>query len=132
VISQDDIARIQQEIGALALDAVRIDLDGFLEASDQVGSPQALAAGIDPKAVTSAGHWAEIARLLKPFRDEAVARITQIRAELDAANEDLVDPAMACPRCHERRVDKLSLNDDGSATCATCGKRYSVAEGGEQ
>ena len=130
MISQEDIARIQQEIGVLALDAVRIDLDGFLEATDAIGSPQALAAGINPHAVASAGQWAEIARLLKPFRDEAVARIAQIRDELAESDEDLVEPAQACPQCHERRVDELSINEDGSVVCATCGKRYSVAEGG--
>jgi formylmethanofuran dehydrogenase subunit E len=128
VISQDDVARIRDEIGRLALQAVRIDLDGFLEATDAVGSPQALAAGIDPHAVASASEWSEIARLLKPFRDEAVVRIDRIRAELAEENEDIVEVSMACPQCHERRVDELTLKDDGSVVCANCGHSYSVAE----
>jgi DNA-directed RNA polymerase subunit RPC12/RpoP len=128
VISQDDIYRIRDEIGQLALDAVGIDLDGFLEAADAVGSPQALASGIDPQAVASAGEWSEIARLLKPFRDEAIERLDQIRAELAEDDDDLVNEALACPQCGERRVDELGLNEDGSVVCATCGKRYSVAE----
>jgi uncharacterized protein YbaR (Trm112 family) len=128
VISQDDIYRIRDEIGQLALDAVGIDLDGFLEASDAVGSPQALASGIDPQAVATAGEWSEIARLLKPFRDEAIGRLDQIREDLAEDNDDLVNEALACPQCHERRVDELGLNEDGSVVCATCGKRYSVAE----
>jgi uncharacterized Zn-finger protein len=127
VISQDDIYRIRDEIGQLALDAVGIDLDGFLEAAEAVGSPQALASGIDPQAVASAGEWSEIARLLKPFRDEAIGRLDQIREELAEGDEDLVEPAQACPRCHERRVDWLSINEDGSVVCATCGTRYSIA-----
>jgi formylmethanofuran dehydrogenase subunit E len=129
VISREDIARIQKELGVLSLQAVRIDVDGFIEASDLVGSPQALAAGIDPRAVTSAGNWAEMARLLKPFRDRAVYRLAAIREELAESDDDLVEPAMACPGCGERRVDELGLNDDGSVVCATCGRRYSVAGG---
>jgi uncharacterized protein YbaR (Trm112 family) len=128
VISQDDIYRIRDEIGQLALDAVGIDLDGFLEAAEAVGSPQALASGIDPQAVASAGEWSEIARLLKPFRDEAIGRLDQIRAELADTDEDMVEAAQACPQCHERRVDELGLNEDGSVVCATCGRRYSVGE----
>ena len=46
MISQDDIARIQEELGRLALETVRIDVDGFIEASDLIGSPQAMAAGV--------------------------------------------------------------------------------------
>ena len=133
MISQDDVARIQDELGRLAIEAVRIDVDGFIEACDLVGSPQALAAGIDPRAVTSAGNWAGMARLLKPFRDEAVGRIAVIRERLAEDDDDLVEAAMACPSCGERRVDELGLNDDGSVVCATCGRRYSVAgDGGAQ
>jgi hypothetical protein len=128
VISQDDIYRIRDEIGQLALDAVGIDLDGFLEAAEAVGSPQALASGIDPQAVASAGEWSEIGRLLKPFREEAIERLDQIREELaEGGDEDMVEAAQACPQCHERRVDELSINEDGSVICATCGKRYSLA-----
>ena len=127
MISQEDTARIQEEIGALSLQAVRIDVDGFIEACEQIGSPQALAVGIDPRAVTSAADWAEMARLLKPFRDEAVARLAMIRERLAESDEDLVETTMACPSCAERRVDELTLNDDGSVVCATCGRRYSVA-----
>ena len=128
MISQQDIQRIRDEIGRLALQAVRIDLDGFLEATDAVGSPQALAAGIDPGAVASASEWSEIARLLKPFREEAVLRIAVIRERLAEEDEDLVAQDMACPSCGERRVDELTLNDDGSVVCATCGRRYSIDE----
>jgi hypothetical protein len=127
VISQEDMARIRDEIGRLALQAVRIDLDGFLEATDVVGSPQALGAGVDPSAVTSAGEWASIAQLLKPFRDDALTRLDRIRDQLAEDEGDLVDAAMGCPSCGERRVDELSLNDDGSVVCATCGTRYSLA-----
>ena len=130
MISQEDIRRIQDEIGRLALQAVRTDLDGFLEATDAVGSPQALPAGIDPQAVGSAGEWAEIARLLKPFRDDAVARLALIRERLAESEDDLVAADQACPGCGERRVDELSLNEDGSVICATCGNRYSIAGDG--
>jgi DNA-directed RNA polymerase subunit RPC12/RpoP len=132
VISQDDVARIQDELGRLAIEAVRIDVDGFIEACDLVGSPQALAAGIDPRAVTSAGNWAEMARLLKPFRDRAVVRLGAIRAEMAESDEDLVPREAACPSCGERRTDELGLNEDGSVVCATCGRRYSAAEGGAE
>ena len=124
MISQDDIARIQDEIGRLALAAVRIDVDGFLEASELVGSPQALEAGISPKAVASAGEWAEMAALLKPFRDDAVQRLATIREELADSDEDIVAREAACPQCQERRVDQLSINEDDSVLCARCGRRY--------
>ena len=80
MITEQDIHRIQEEIGRLALDAVRIDLGGFLEATDAAASPQALAAGLSPKAVGSAARWAELAILLKPFRDEVINRLDDIRA----------------------------------------------------
>ena len=126
MISQDDIARIQEELGRLALEAVRIDVDGFIEASDLVGSPQAMAAGVDLRTVTSAGEWAEMARLLKPFRDRAVERLTVIRKELADGDDDLVSTEAACPQCRERRVDELSINEDESVVCATCGNRYQL------
>ena len=130
MISQDDIARIQEELSRLAIEAVRIDVDGFIEASDLVGSPQALAAGIDPRAVTSAAGWAELARLLEPFRDHAVERIAAIREEQAESEDDLVATHQACPSCGERRTDELVLNDDDSVLCATCGRRYSLAKDG--
>jgi hypothetical protein len=83
--SPADTARVQEQIGELAIRAAGIDLDAFLEVAEQVGSPQAMAVGINPKAVTSAADWTELARLLKPFRDAAVERIEQIRKE-DAAS----------------------------------------------
>ena len=126
MISQDDIARIQEELGRLALEAVRIDVDGFIEASDLVGSPQALAAGLNPKAVASAGEWAEMARLLKPFRDHAVERLTVIREELAERDDNLVPAESACPQCRERKVEELSINEDESVLCATCGNRYQL------
>jgi hypothetical protein len=78
--------------------------------------------------VTSAGDWADLARLLKPFRDHAVTHLAEIRERLAESDEDLVAPDQACPSCGERQVDELSLNDDGSVVCATCGQRYALAE----
>ena len=124
MISQDDIARIQDELGRLALEAVRIDVDGFIEASDLIASPQAMAAGVNLRAVTSAGEWAEMARLLKPFRDHAVERLAVIREELIQGDDDLVGKEAACPGCGERSVDQLAINEDDSVVCATCGRRY--------
>ena len=126
MISENDIRRIQEQLGRLALEAVRIDLDGFIEASDLVGSPQALSAGVSPSAVTSAGQWAEMARLLKPFRDHAVERLAIIRSELAEDDEGLVPREAACPQCRERRVDELAINEDESVLCATCGRRYQL------
>jgi hypothetical protein len=89
VIGQDDIRRIQEELGRLAIDAARIDVDGFIEASELVGSPQVVH-GINPRAVTSSGEWAEMARLLKPFPDHVVERLFMIRRELAKGDEDSV------------------------------------------
>ena len=125
MISNDDIARIQQQLGELALAAVRTDLDGFLEVTEAIGSPQALAAGLAPNAVTSASAWAELARLLKPFRDRAIERLPQIRAEL-VDPDSVVSREAACPGCGEQRVDELSINEDDSVLCATCGRRYQL------
>ena len=124
MITSDDITRIQEEVGRLAFQAVCIDLDGFLEVTDQVGSPQALAGGTKPSAVSSAGEWAELARLLKPFRDAAAGRIEQLRAEaLD--ERDLVELNRGCPSCGERFVDRLAI-DDETVVCGTCGTRYQL------
>jgi len=127
LIGEEDIARIQNELGELALAALRIDLDGFIEASELIGSPQALTSGISPKAVASAGQWAEMARLLKPFRDHVVERVAAIREELAEKSEAFVPAEAACPGCRERRVDDLAINDDDSVVCATCGRRYELA-----
>ena len=125
MITSEDTARIQQEIGKLALEALRVDVDGFLEVTDQVGSPQALAAGINPKAVSSASDWSELARLLKPFRDEAVRRVAQIRKEAEP-DADVIELNHGCPNCGERFVDRLSISVDGSVVCAACGTRYEL------
>jgi len=125
MISEQDVERIQQELGELALQALRIDLDGFIEASDLVGSAQALSAGASPWAVTSAAGWAEMARLVKPFRDHVVERVAQIREEMVGAG-DLAPAGSECPSCGERRVDELGINEDGSVLCATCGRRYQM------
>ena len=131
MISDQDVARVQDELGELALQALRIDLDGFIEASEAVGSAQALSAGVSPRAVASAGEWAAMARLLKPFRDHVVARAAQIREEI-ADPADFAPEGCECPGCGERRVDELAINEDESVLCATCGRRYMLpAEGDE-
>jgi hypothetical protein len=124
VIDEKEIAAIQEELGRLALAATRIDLDGFLEASERIASPQALAAGIPASAVTSAGAWNELARLLKPFREEALSHL----GELEAHEAELVPERWACPGCGERRMDELANNDDDTVTCATCGRRYTLPD----
>lgn len=124
MISQDDMARIQQQLGEFAVASLRIDLDGFLEAAGTIGSPQALSHDFAPRVVASAGEWAELALLLKPFRDEAVQRIGTIREEAHA--DVLVSPEAACPSCSERRFGELLINEDGSALCTTCGRRYEL------
>ena len=128
MISEEDIYRIRDDLGRLALAALRLDLDGFIEASEVVGSPQALAAGVSPQAVAGAGHWAEMARLLKPFRDHVVEQAGDIRTELAERDEGLVPADAACPNCGERRADELTINDDESVVCATCGRRYHLPE----
>jgi hypothetical protein len=84
------------------------------------------------KAVTSAGQWAEMARLLKPFRDHAVQRLSIIRSELAENDEGLVAREAACPQCRERHIDELTINEDDSVVCSTCGRRYLLpgSEGG--
>ncbi|MPZ49030.1 MAG: hypothetical protein GEU75_06945 [Dehalococcoidia bacterium] len=79
LISPEETTAIQEQLGRLALAASEIDLEGFLELCEQVGSPQALASGLNPRAVSSAGDWAEQARLLKPFWEDARSRVQAIR-----------------------------------------------------
>ncbi len=44
--------------------------------------------------------------------------------------KDLVEQALGCPRCGERRVDWLVWDDDGEqVTCQTCGQVYDPMEG---
>jgi hypothetical protein len=84
-LSSEDVARMRDQIGEIAIAAAAVDLDAFLEVVKRVGSPQTLTAGIDPRVVASAGDWTDLAGLLRPFRDAAVERIDQIRKE-DAAS----------------------------------------------
>jgi hypothetical protein len=72
VIRQDDIERIQDEIGRPALQAVRIDLDGSLEAADVVASPQAPVSGIDTGDPSVALAIAELAESMTPMRSPAL------------------------------------------------------------
>ena len=76
----------------------------------------------DPRAVASAGEWAEMARLLKPFRDHVAGRYATLQAEL--RDEDLVRPGHGCPSCGERRMDWLGVQDDESVKCGTCDLQY--------
>ena len=55
----------------------------------------------------------------------AVERVAQIRDELVDPDE-LVAAEAGCPGCGERRVDELSINEDDSVLCATCGRRYQL------
>ena len=132
MITPERVAEIQQQLGQLSIMAAQLDLDAFIEVTEQVGSPQALAAGIDPRAVASAPKWNEMARLLKPFRDHAVERLDRIRAQRElphyGPDDDEVRLEFACPGCGERRVDELKLADDDSAQCLSCGRRYQLPE----
>ena len=90
----------QVRLADLAGAAAELDLDGFIAASEVVGSAQGLAAGFPPQAVTLAGDWRELARLLKPFRDRALANMEAYRraaAELSAQTwEAPGDPPVVC------------------------------------
>ena len=66
-----------EQIGSLMIRAADIDLDGFLKVVEEVGSPQALAMGINPKAVTGATGWTDLARLLRPFWERAREQVEQ-------------------------------------------------------
>ncbi len=45
--------------------------------------------------------------------------------------DELVAEEWSCPRCGERRMDWLEVQEDDSIECATCGQRYELPEGGE-
>jgi uncharacterized Zn finger protein len=47
-------------------------------------------------------------------------------------NDYLAPEALACPRCHERRVDELVVHDDETVHCMTCGNDYALPEGKEE
>ena len=118
----------QLRIGRLAIEASTIDLDGFIAVTEAVASPQAAASGINIAAVNSAAGWAELARLLKPFRDRSAAMVERIRAEREGLDDDLVPPGAACPRCGELHVDELALQEDGGVDCASCGTHYQLPD----
>jgi hypothetical protein len=124
VISEDDVARVREQLGEFAIASLRIDLDGFLEVVELLGSPNALIHDFSPKVVASAAEWRELALSLKPFRDQAMERIGVIRAEREG--DDLVRDDAACPSCGERRTDELVINEDESVLCTTCGRRYDL------
>ena len=97
MITPEETAAIQEELIRLAFASLKIDLDSFLEVTVIIGSPQALAAGTQLQSVTSAAKWLDLARLLKPFRDQAL----QWRDKMEAAGMVFCDcnPA-ANPHCH--------------------------------
>ena len=86
-----------KELGELALAVVRVNLNGFLEVAELAGSPQACRR-LQPRLVTSAFAWAELARLPRPFRGAAVERVGQVREELVDPDE-LVPEKAVCPSC---------------------------------
>ena len=49
---------------------------------------------------------------------------------MDEPLDDLLAEAApeeaACPRCGERSVDRLTINDDNSVVCAGCGNHYGL------
>jgi hypothetical protein len=65
----------------LAIDSLSIDLEAFLDVSEKLQSPQSLAAGIPPEAVSAAALWTDLAKALIPFRDHALAMREELRIE---------------------------------------------------
>ena len=56
--------------------------------------------------------------------DDLVEVLLAIADELDPPVADLVDPAMSCPNCGERRTDRLMMDDDAVVHCGRCGADY--------
>ena len=40
--------------------------------------------------------------------------------------DNLVAPLFGCPKCGERDVDNLSIDDYGQVVCETCGHIYNI------
>ena len=77
----------QEQLLRVVIDAATFDLDDFIETVEQAGAAQAIGSGDDLRFARNAAEWAEIARLLKPFRDEVIRRLDMIIAE-DATLSD--------------------------------------------
>jgi ribosomal protein S27AE len=60
--------------------------------------------------------------------DDLVEVLLAIADELDPPLADLVDPALACPNCGERRTDRLMMDDDELVHCGRCGANYRSGE----
>ena len=119
-----DLARVRTHLLVLSVRVLRVDLDRFIETAEHV---QALGreSEIDPRAGDEAGRWAEVARSLKPFRNEASKVIARIRYSQSAGEPDRFLPeSAACPSCGERRVTAVLVKDNGSLLCGTCYRRY--------
>ena len=51
--------------------------------------------------------------------------VDYVRDAINAQADELVAQAEACPKCNERRVDRLVWQKDGDEVrCTTCGNRY--------
>jgi hypothetical protein len=119
-----DVARVRTHLLLLSLRVLRVDLGHFIQTAEHI---QALGQepGNGQLGAGEAGRWAELARLLTPFRDEASSVISRIRYSQAAAEPRRFLPeSAACPSCGERRITAVIVNDNGSLLCETCYRRY--------
>ena len=78
MIRKEEIGAVQERLMQIGFACLEFDLDRFLEVAGAASSPQALAAGVSPQAVTGAAKWLEMGRLLKPFRDGVVTLVNEM------------------------------------------------------
>jgi len=50
--------------------------------------------------------------------------VDYVRDAINAQADELVTQAEACPKCNERRADRLLWQEDGKVKCRNCGKQY--------
>ena len=54
---------------------------------------------------------------------QMILDLAQIERSVNDDNEHVPEKA-ACPQCGERQADCLTINDEDSVDCATCGNHY--------
>lgn len=73
-----DASAIQAAICRVALEARHLlDLDGFIETAEALGSPEAVAQGMPLAVALNAPDWARWAYMLRAWSDDVLAAVTE-------------------------------------------------------
>lgn len=96
----------------------------ILQRDDLTDNVAALARGAGWWGDQQENAWREYAAGLDLQQLARFACLTEWAVKEDAADAERVATAHGCPRCGERRMDRLVWQDDVSVRCASCQRVY--------